>query len=125
MNFLTDYLAEGQMQEVEQDPRAHLHAMIALADRLICESLNETDPAEPPERTVSKEEFLSRYMAHSNALCGILDNMRADDMPNVDEELAAARSELATAVQHLQVKLDKLDNLRFWMDNMIFDQSDQ
>ena len=111
------------MEDFDQDPRAHLHEMIALADKLIGESLNEADPVRPPERTVSKDEFRRLYLGHSSALCRILDNMTVrDDAPNVDEELVAARHELAEKVQTLQAQLDKLDNLRFWMDNMFCDR---
>jgi hypothetical protein len=41
----------------------------------------------------------------------------------VDEELAQARAELAASVAALEAKLNKLNDLRFWMDNMVIDAS--
>lgn len=108
-----------------ESAREHLHAMVELADRLICESINETDPVERPVRSLSKKELLSEYQRHSQALCEQLDNLDTDEPPNVDEELAQARQELAEAVDKLKGKVEELNNLRFWMDNMIHDTTDK
>lgn len=113
-----------------ESAREHLHTMVHLADRLICESLNETNSVEDPERSVSKEEFLEQYLGHSNALCEILDNIDSEgpvDMdPRVlDQEIAQKRQELADAVAILKDKIAKLNDLRFWMDNMINDTNDK
>lgn len=104
--------------------REHLHQMVELANRLITESINQTDPVLDPERTISKEEFVEKYKYHSNELCGILDNMHEpEDVPTIDHEVEKSRKDLVEMVQNLSAKIDKLNDLRFWMDNMIFDKS--
>ncbi|OHT10096.1 hypothetical protein TRFO_20722 [Tritrichomonas foetus] len=76
----------------------------------------------PPARTISKEQFLQEYMAHSNALSRILDNLNdTDDGTNYDHGVEKSRNDLVILVKNLQEKIDKLNDLRFWMDNMIFD----
>jgi hypothetical protein len=70
-----------------QRARAHLHEMISLANRLITESVNQSDPIEPPERTISKSEFTTEYLAHSAELCELLENPSDDESgPPVDEQ---------------------------------------
>jgi hypothetical protein len=98
--------------------------MIALANRLISESINQSDPIDPPVRTVSKDSFVAEYMAHSAALVEFLDNPPSDEsLPPLDDELREARNALAESLARLEVKLGKLSDLRFWMDNMIIEQN--
>lgn len=107
--------------------REHLHQMVELANRLISESINQTDPVLPPKRTISKSEFVEQYNFHSSELCGILDNLHDSEAPpeesNIDHEVSKSRKDLVEMVQILKDKIDKLNDLRFWMDNMIFDES--
>ena len=105
------------------EARQHLHAMVELANRLISESINQTDPVLPPERTIKKDDFLREYLGHSNELCKILDSLNESDqnVENCDQKVEKSRNDLAILVKNLQEKLDKLNDLRFWMDNMIFD----
>jgi C4-dicarboxylate-specific signal transduction histidine kinase len=117
-------VAFGQMsvETSAQRARAHLHEMISLANRLITESVNPLDPIEPPDRTISKADFTPEYLAHSSELCELLENPSDDeDGSPVDEELAQARAELTAAVTELEAKLNKLNDLRFWMDNLLID----
>jgi hypothetical protein len=110
------------VETTAQRARAHLHEMISLANSLISESVNQSDPIERPVRTISKEDFTSQYLAHSSELCDLLEHPSDDDDgPPVDEELAQARSELTESVHVLEAKLNKLNDLRFWMDNMVMD----
>jgi hypothetical protein len=57
-----------------QQACGHLHEIIALANRLISESINQSDRIDPPVRTIPKEDFVAEYMAHSAALVEFLDN---------------------------------------------------
>jgi hypothetical protein len=99
--------------------RDHLHEMIALANQLVRESVNQEDPVDPPVRTLTKDGFLQEYLSHSQSLCDLLDNLPdGDDLP-VDNKLNQARTNLAQLVDKLCVKLEKVNNLKFWMDNMI------
>jgi hypothetical protein len=98
--------------------------MIALANRLISESINQSDPIDPPVRTVSKGDFIAEYMAHSTALVEFRDNPPSDESFHpLDDELREARNALAESLARLEVKLGKLGDLRFWMDNMIIEQN--
>ena len=104
--------------------REHLHRMVELANCLISESINQTDPVKPPVRTISKEQFVEEYNLHSTELCKILDNLHdSEDVGPIDHEVEKSRKDLVKMVQTLQEKIDKLNDLRFWMDNMIFDES--
>jgi hypothetical protein len=103
--------------------RGHLHEMISLANRLISESVNQSDPIEPPQRTISKADFSTEYLSHSAELCRLLEHLSDDeDGPPVDDQLAHAREELAESLGRLQVKPTKLNDLRFWMNNLIVDK---
>jgi hypothetical protein len=98
--------------------------MISLANRLISESVNPFDPIEPPVRTISKADFTPEYLAHSAELCELLENPSDDEYSSsVDEELAQARAESAASVTELEAKLNKLNDLRFWMDNLVIETS--
>ena len=108
--------------------RQHLEAMISLANILISESINETDPILPPFRTLSKEDFLEQYGAHSCALKELLLNLKTEPVENVDaaelqKKLQESRESLVDLVGKLQKKIDKLNDLCFWMDNMISDRN--
>jgi hypothetical protein len=103
-----------------EQARAHLHGMISLSNRLISESIDQSNPIEPPIRTISKEDFTAQYLAHSAELCELLEHPSDDeDGPPVDAQLAQARAELAEGLAVLQAKLGKLSDLRFWMDNLV------
>ena len=103
--------------------REHLESMVSLANTLISESINETDPILPPFRSLSKEEFLAQYSEHSEQLKKILLNLQPEPVDNVDASLRESRASLVELVNELQAKLDKLNNLCFWMDNMISDRN--
>ena len=126
---LSDMLSKKKRKTIMAEPpnpheaRQHLHAMVELANRLISESINQTDPVLPPERTIKKDDFLREYLGHSNELCKILDSLNESDqnVENCDQKVEKSRNDLAILVKNLQEKLDKLNDLRFWMDNMIFD----
>lgn len=108
----------------EQTKRARelLHEMIRLANCLITESINQTNPVLPPARTVSKQEFVDNYTQCSAELCHILDNLEeSENTQSFDQEVEKSRNDLQIKVQTLQEKLDKLNDLRFWVDNMISD----
>jgi hypothetical protein len=110
------------VETTAQGARDRLHEMISLANRLISESINQSDPIEPPDRTISKADFTTQYLAHSAELCELLEHPSDDeDGPPVDAELAQARAELTEGLAILQAKLSKLNDLRFWMDNMVID----
>ncbi|KAK8866642.1 hypothetical protein M9Y10_009608 [Tritrichomonas musculus] len=104
--------------------REHLHQMVELANLLISESINQTDPVLPIKRTISKEQFVEQYNHHSTELCSILDDLHdSEDVPSIDHEVEKSRKDLVILVKTLQEKIDKLNDLRFWMDNMISDDS--
>ena len=74
------------------DARKHLHKMVELANCLISESINQTDPVLPPERTIPKSQFVDIYNQHSNELCRILDDLHgSDDVQPDDYELEKSR----------------------------------
>jgi len=100
----------------------HLHQMVSLANTLLQESINTSDPIDPPCRTISKEEFVQLYSEHSNALKNLLQSMDVGNYDNVDSLLENSRNELRQKVNKLNEKLDKLNDLRFWMDTTIFDE---
>ena len=111
------------MQKPTKEARMHLHAMVSLANTLLSESLNQNDPVLPPERTISKEEFIQQYNEHSSILMNLMDNLETEDEQDVNASLQESRLTLMDLCNTLQAKLDKLNNLRFWIDNMIFDSS--
>jgi hypothetical protein len=112
------------VETTAQRARAHLHEMISLANRLISESVNQSDPIEPPSRTISKEDFTSQYLSHSYELCDLLEHQSDDEEGSlVDERLSQARAELTESVRALEGKLSRLNDLRFWMDNMVIGSS--
>jgi hypothetical protein len=95
--------------------------MVELANMLFTESVNQSNPIMPADRTLPPDDFLAHYLAHSHALCNIIDQHPDPiQLPEVeDEELKAARRVLKERLAVLQEKLEKLNTLRFWMDNML------
>ncbi|EAY20825.1 hypothetical protein TVAG_436490 [Trichomonas vaginalis G3] len=115
------------MQRPTKEAHEHLQAMVRLANLLITESINQTDPILKPERSISTQDFLREYTEHSKALSQIMSTIGQPedlDVPeDIDEQIEQSRKELADAVQRLQVKLNKLNHLRFWMDNMVMEKT--
>ena len=101
-----------------QDARNHLNQMISLVNTLVSESINLNNPADPPFRTLSKEQFLQEYKHHSALLSECLDSNLTEEHEPVDEELRTARSELNDLVMKLDEKTTKLGRLCFWVENM-------
>lgn len=105
--------------------RQHLEEMVSLANTLISESMNQSNPIDPPIRTLSKEDFLSQYKMHSESLKELLMHLDPEPVEKVDASLQESRGTLIEVVSELQKKLDKLNNLCFWMDNMVSEQKEQ
>jgi hypothetical protein len=106
----------------------HLRAMVELAGTFFTESLNRSNPIMPADRTLHPDDFLTDYMAHSNALCAIITQHTGHTQPPevdeeldrvLDKELEQGRGVLKKQLAVLEEKLAKLNTLRFWMDNML------
>ena len=107
------------VESIYQDAYNHLKEMVNLSNILISESVNENDPIEDVQRTLSKEDFLTYYKSHSSELCNILDNLKKEDYENVDDQLSEAKKDLSSQVEILKKKYEKLNELRFWLDNSV------
>ncbi|KAH0790131.1 hypothetical protein GPJ56_006026 [Histomonas meleagridis] len=101
-----------------QEARNHLNQMIFLVNTLISESINESNPTDPPIRKLSKDQFLAEYKEHSSLLTECLNTAKEEEHEPVDEELKAARAELNDLVLKLEEKTQKLGRLCFWVENM-------
>ena len=114
------------MERETKQAHEHVRAMVSLANTLIGESKNKNDPILPPQRTLSKEDFVQQYKEHALALKDIMSRIGQQEqhevIPDIDEQIQQEREELKQLVEKLEKKLEKLDHLRFWMDNMVFDK---
>ena len=115
------------MERETKQAHEHVRAMVRLANTLINESINKSDPISAPQRTLSKEDFFNQYKDHYQALLGIMARIGLREehefIPDIDEQIKTEREELKQLVEKLDNKLDKLDHLRFWMDNKVFDKT--
>ena len=104
----------------------HIRAIVRLTNTLIKESINKKDPILAPQRTLSKQDFVTQYQEHYHALLEIMTTIGARDGgqpdPSLDAQIQEERKELQHYVNILEKKLDKLNTLRFWIDNMVFDK---
>lgn len=110
------------MEDPATEAREHLNTMVDMANRLISESLNTVDPVDEPVRTIQKEDFLNQYMPHSCALSAFMDDDNTPDERDCSAELTEAREGLAKDVAILRTRLERLDELRFWMNTMVFER---
>lgn len=115
------------MTRSTKEAHEHVQAMVKLANMLITESINQTDPILKPERSLDTQEFLRQYTEHSNLLSQIMTTIgQPEDVEvpeDIDDQIERSRKELKDAVDKLQKKLFKLNNLRFWIDNMQLDNT--
>lgn len=106
--------------------QAELQELIRLANTLIKESINQLDPIKTPERTIEIQEIANLYSQHAENLARYMDqieNYKINERnPHLDEELNQARFELEELVNQLNDKLSRLDEVCFWMDNMVYDK---
>ena len=105
----------------------HVKEMVRIANTLINESINKSNPILAPQRTLSTEQFQAQYTEHYRALYDIMSRIGLREehefIPDIDEQIQTEREELKQLVAKLENKLGKLDHLRFWMDNMVFDKT--
>ena len=115
------------MERGTKQAHEHIRAIVRLTNTLINESINKSDPILPPQRTLSKEDFVNQYKEHYLALKSIMSTIGAEEQhevdPNIDEQITQERAELKSLVEQLSNKLEQLDHLRFWMDNMVFNKN--
>ena len=129
LNIPIAYFFTNLMSAERDTKQAHEHirAIVRLANTLISESINKNDPIQQPVRSISTSDFLTQYKEHYQALLAIMSKIDEPEEhevePDIDEKIRVEREELNNLVTKLQNKLEKLDHLRFWMDNMVFDKT--
>ena len=115
------------MERETKAAHEHVKEMVRLANTLINESINKSNPILAPQRTLSTEDFEAQYSEHYRALFDIMSRIgqreEHENITDIDEQIKTEREELKQLVKKLETKLGKLDHLRFWMDNMVFDKT--